>query len=162
MFAQFFISPLFKDESVFKEINAVNSEAEMYYNNQYWRMFHLESVLSDPKSEHSKYNVGNLDTLGNLRGHLPLQSDKKEGESEPQKPLDPDALERKNALVQALKDFHKKYYSANQMVLVVYSKTDLDKRTASVPQGNPQQVRQSRPCQQRCRTQSLFQTGQLP
>ena len=126
MFAQFFISPLFKDESVFKEINAVNSEAEMYYNNQYWRMFHMESVLSDPKSEQSKYNVGNLDTLGNLRGHLPLQSDKKEGETEPAKPLDPDALVRKNALVQALKDFHKKHYSANQMVLAVYSKTDLD------------------------------------
>ena len=127
MFAQFFISPLFKDESVFKEINAVNSEAEMYYNNDMWRRFHLSSLLCDPKAEMSKYNVGNLDTLGNLRGHLPLQSDKdKKEEPSEEKPMDPAAVERKNGLVQALKDFHKKYYSANQMCLCVYTKGSLD------------------------------------
>lgn len=131
MFAQFFISPLFKEESVAKEINAVNSEAEMYYNNDMWRQYHLFSLLCDQNSLLSKYNVGNLDTLGNLRGHLPSLADKaKEGESgaeapAEQKPMDPAAEERKKILVQTLKDFHKKYYSANQMALAVYTAGDL-------------------------------------
>lgn len=130
MFAQFFISPLFKDESVAKEINAVNSEAEMYYNNDMWRQFHLFSLLCDQNSLVSKYNVGNLDTLGNLRGHLPSLSDKAKeseagGEKVEEKPMDPAAEERKKILVQTLKDFHKKYYSANQMALAIYTSGDL-------------------------------------
>ena len=155
-FAQFFISPLFMDQSVFKEINAVNSEAEMYYNNDQWRMVGLDSLLCDQKALLSKYNVGNLDTLGDLRGHIPLQSDQpddgdddeeevqgetdegketekvEEAEEEAEEPveekeIDPEALKRKNKLVQSLKDFHKKHYSANQMALCVYTKGDLDK-----------------------------------
>jgi len=126
MFAQFFISPLFKEESVFKEINAVNSEAELYLNNDNWRRYHIEALLANPKSEASKYNVGNLDTLGNLRGHIPLQSDKDKAKDAPPVQLDPAALERKNQLVQALKQFHKRYYSANQMSLAIYTKGDLD------------------------------------
>ena len=131
MFAQFFISPLLKDSSAAKEVNAVNSEAEMYYNNDMWRKYNLNSLLCDPKAELSKYNVGNLDTLGNLRGHLTLESDKVKaaegGAPVEQKPVDPAVEERKAKLVQALKDFHKKYYSANEMVLTVFTKGDLDK-----------------------------------
>jgi insulysin len=128
MFAQFFISPLFKEESVAKEINAVNSEAEMYYNNDMWRQYHLFSLLCEQKSLVSKYNVGNLDTLGNLRGYLPSLNDKsKEGEDAPAepKPMDPEAEQRKKVLVQTLKNFHKQYYSANQMALAIYTAGDL-------------------------------------
>ena len=126
MLAQFFIAPLLRDDSVFKEINAVNSEAEKNYNNQYRRMDDIHRLLCDQNSVKSKYSTGNLDTLGDLRGHIPLQSDKKEGETGTEGPSDPAVIKRKDLLVHELKELHKKYYSANQMTLALYSKMTLD------------------------------------
>lgn len=155
MFAQFFICPLFKEESALKEINAVNSEAEMYYNDDEWRLENLNSLICDQASEVSKYLVGNLDTLGDLRSHIENMKKKKteekeggdeedeaeeeesndhgeeetsneeENEDETEE-LDEEGLTKRRKLVQALKDFHQRYYSANQMVLCVYTKGDLD------------------------------------
>ena len=96
-FAQFFIYPLFMDQSVFKEINAVNSEAEMYYNNDMWRMDGLVMLLCNHKALLSKYNVGNLDSLGNLRGHIPLQSDQPDEDAEGEEEAEGETEEAKDA-----------------------------------------------------------------
>lgn len=95
-FAQFYVSPLLKEDCVDKEMNAVNSESELYLNNDSWRLFHLSRTFADENTEFNKYNVGNLDTL------------------------------KKDGVVEALKDFHSKYYSSNQMGLVVYAPEELD------------------------------------
>ena len=97
----------------------------MYYNNDGWREHNIQTMLCNPLAELSKYNVGNLDTLGNLRGHIPLQSDK-DKPAEAEVKVDEDAAKRRDSLVQTLKDFHTRYYSANQMVLAVYTKSSLD------------------------------------
>jgi insulysin len=124
-FAQFFISPLLLDSSVLKEVNAVNSEAEMNLNNDYRREYSVTRLLSDPKSEYFKYSSGNLDTLGDLRGHFVLESDKLNKSKEEVK-MSPEAILRKDNLVAALKKFYKEYYSANKMVLAIQSNKDLD------------------------------------
>lgn len=141
MFAQFFISPLFKEDSVLKEINAVNSEAELYLNNDAWRNYGITRLLCDQEAKLSKYNVGNLDTLGGFREFMAArkadkearEKDKAEGKEVPseeeikkKEDENPEIAEKKTKLLSALKDFHKKYYSANQMVLVVYSNAELD------------------------------------
>ena len=162
MFAQFFICPLFSEELTFKEIKAVNSEAEMYYADDGWRCQRLDSVLCASDALLSKFDVGNLDTLGQMRGIVDVSDDdsdgdgsgdegsgergsgeeeeKREGSVEVEESKEEEkggkgvkmeisaeeVEKRKKGLIQALKDFHKKYYSANQMVLCVYAKSGLD------------------------------------
>lgn len=96
MFAQFYIAPLFKDECVNKEKNAVDSEAQLNLNNDGWRKFQLKKSLSLEGSIYSQFSIGNLETLD------------------------------KEGLVDALKDFHKKFYSANTMSLVVCTPDPLE------------------------------------
>ena len=96
MFAQFFISPLFTDSSVDKEMNAVNSEHEKNIQNDAWRFLQLLCDESNPKSALNRFATGSLETL------------------------------QKEGWVEALKEFHKKWYSSNIMNLVVYSNKQLD------------------------------------
>jgi insulysin len=97
IFAQFYISPLFKDDCVGKEKNAVNSEAEMNLNNDSWKKFQLRKSLSKKGSIYQQFSIGNLETLD------------------------------KEGIVEALKQFHKDFYSANQMGLVICTPDSLDK-----------------------------------
>lgn len=96
IFAQFYISPLLKEECVDKEVNAVHSEAQMNLKNDFWRRFQLKKSLSKKGSKYGLFSIGNLETLN------------------------------KDGLMVALRKFHEQYYSANQMALVVYAPDDLD------------------------------------
>ena len=101
-FAQFYISPLFKDECVGKEVKAVNSEYEMNLNSDMWRNYMLVRSLSDEGTLNKKFSIGNLETLS------------------------------KDGTVARLKTFHKKYYSANTMALIVHGPQELDELEAKV------------------------------
>ena len=68
----------------------------MNLNSDGWRKFQLKKSLSKKGSIYQQFSIGNLETLD------------------------------KEGLVTALKDFHKEFYSANTMSLVVCTPDDLD------------------------------------
>jgi insulysin len=89
LFVQFFIEPLFNKDSIKREINAVNSEYEKNITHDGIR---VSSILkSFVKNDHPYYNFG----IGNKT-----------------------TLEKPNIRKELLK-FYDRYYSANQMKLVV-------------------------------------------
>jgi insulysin len=63
IFAQMFISPLFNEESIAREINAVNSEHEKNLFSDDWRVRMVNKTLANPNHPFSKFSTGNLDTL---------------------------------------------------------------------------------------------------
>jgi insulysin len=97
VFSHFFIDPMLSDDTVAKEVNAVNSEYEIDVSSDSWKIMNLISLLSDSKHPSSRFTIGNSDTL------------KQEG------------------VIRALKDFYRNHYSSNQMALVVRTNQNLDK-----------------------------------
>jgi len=65
-FAQFFISPLFTEEYTSREVNAVNSEYQKNIMNDNWRQFRIASQFSKDGHPARKFNIGNLETLGDV------------------------------------------------------------------------------------------------
>lgn len=96
MFAQFFICPLFNQNSVEKEMKAVDSEFKNALQSDEDRFFQVFQHESNKKSAFNRFINGSIETL------------KKEG------------------IVDELKEFHAKWYSSNIMKLCVYSNKDLD------------------------------------
>ncbi|MGK0289919.1 MAG: insulysin [bacterium] len=100
-FAQFFIDPLFTADFVQREMNAVHSEHQKNLQSDYRRIYQVQRSLAQPNHPYSNFSTGNLDTLKDQPHH---------------------ALSIRNDLIA----FYKKYYSANQMQLVVLGKEPLD------------------------------------
>ena len=96
IFAQFFISPLLKQDAVDREVQAVNSEHEKNINSREWILSRMLQVVSDKNYPYHKFSTGNLETLN------------------------------KPGVYDALVEFHKKYYSANIMSIVLLSNQSLD------------------------------------
>lgn len=94
-FAQFFISPAFKEDSTEREMKAVDSEFKQSLNSDNYKFWQLVFQNSHEDSYLNGFNCGNMDTL------------KQEG------------------IRSALLAFHKKYYSANIMRLVVSGKHEI-------------------------------------
>ncbi|XP_045108140.1 insulin-degrading enzyme-like isoform X1 [Portunus trituberculatus] len=101
-FAQFFVTPLFTEGGVDREVNAVNSEHEKNIQNDYWRLAQLEKSTADPTHDFSKFGTGNKDTLDIIP--------KEQG------------INVRDALL----EFHAKWYSSNIMALAVLGKESLD------------------------------------
>ena len=99
-FSRFFVAPLFNEEFVGREVNAVDSEYQARIQNDYRRALDVFKELANPEHPFSKFTVGNLSTLLGGRGEDALRKD--------------------------LLDFYEKYYSANRMALVVIGREDLD------------------------------------
>lgn len=59
-FSQFFVSPLFTESAVDREVNAVNSEHEKNVQNDYWRLSQLEKSTADPNHDFSKFGTGGM------------------------------------------------------------------------------------------------------
>lgn len=100
-FAQFFLSPLFNESGVDREMQAVDSEHKKNLQNDSWRLHQLDRSLTDPSHPWSKFGTGSLETL------------KKEDKD----------------IRKVLMDFHAKYYSANLMKLVVLGKRERTTRS---------------------------------
>lgn len=62
-FVEFFVSPLFNESAVAREVKAVHSEDEKNHNVDYWRMHEITRSLLNPKHPKSRYGCGNLTTL---------------------------------------------------------------------------------------------------
>lgn len=117
-FADFFISPLFTEEYVGREVNAVSSEYSAKIKDEGRRSLDVFKRIVDPEHPFAKFSVGNLQTL-------PIES------------------EQHGSLRQQLLKFYQRYYSANLMTLVVVGKESLDEleamieeRFAAVPNKN--------------------------
>jgi secreted Zn-dependent insulinase-like peptidase len=63
-FSQFFISPLLDPAYVDREKNAVNSEYQMQIKDDGWRVFSATKETMNPDYPGSRFNIGNLETLG--------------------------------------------------------------------------------------------------
>lgn len=99
-FAQFFIAPLFTEEYVDRERNAVHSEFKSQIKNPYRREMDVISQLVNPRHPMAKFNVGNLDTLSN---------------------------DADNPVREDLLQFYQDYYSAGNMTLVVLGREPLER-----------------------------------
>ena len=63
MFAQFFIAPLFKKDSVDREMHAVDSENTKNLLSDSWREYQLFLSEANPKSAFKTFTTGNMSTL---------------------------------------------------------------------------------------------------
>nr|XP_045607622.1 insulin-degrading enzyme-like [Procambarus clarkii] len=107
-FSQFFVTPLFTESAVDREVNAVNSEHEKNIQNDYWRLAQLEKSTADPEHDFSKFGTGNKETLDIIP--------KEQG------------INVRDALLQ----FHAKWYSSNIMAVAVLGKESLEELEAMV------------------------------
>ena len=65
-FAQFFISPLLKKDSLDKERQAVDSEHAKNLQSDMWRNFQLCKSLSRKEHAYSKFGTGNVESLSSI------------------------------------------------------------------------------------------------
>lgn len=102
IFSAFFKCPLFTEEATGREMNAVDNENTKNLQSDGWRDYQL--LKHHAKSDHpfSNFGTGNLETLKNVPESKGLSTR------------------------QLLLDFHKQFYSANIMKLVVYGREPLD------------------------------------
>jgi insulysin len=62
------VDPLFLEDAVNKEVNAVNSEYEIDVASDGWRIVNLLSVISDKKHPASRFTIGSTETLAKKGG----------------------------------------------------------------------------------------------
>jgi secreted Zn-dependent insulinase-like peptidase len=98
-FSRFFHEPLFTEEYVQREKNAVNSEYQSKLKDDYRRMHYAKKAIMNPAHPASRFSTGSLDTLSD----------------------NSDSKVRDDLLA-----FYQRYYSANLMTLTVYGPQDLD------------------------------------
>jgi len=98
IFSRFFIDPLFNEDAVNREINAVNSEHQKNINSDHWREYQLIKNISKIDSAHNTFPTGNLETL------------KKEGVRE------------------KMIEFYQKYYVSENLCVCMVSNLKIDKQ----------------------------------
>lgn len=101
-FAQFFVEPLFLENTLDRELRAVDSENKKNLQSDQWRLHQLEKSLSNPKHPFCHFSTGNLETLKTL----------------------PEA--RGINVRDKFIEFYEKHYSANRMKLCVLGREPLD------------------------------------
>lgn len=98
-FSRFFYEPLFTEEYVQREKNAVHSEYQSKYQDDFRRLQYVNKALMNPEHPASHFATGSLETLS-----------------------DNDSSKVRDDLLA----FYERYYSANLMTLVVYGPQSLD------------------------------------
>jgi len=101
-FAQFFVKPLFLENTLDRELRAVDSENKKNLQSDVWRLSQLAKSLSNPNHPYHHFSTGNLKTLRD----------------------DPQA--RGVTVRDEFIKFYEKHYSANIMKLVVLGQESLD------------------------------------
>lgn len=103
-FSEFFKTPLFNKELMDRERKNVDSEFQMYLNQDNWRMSDVNKETSSPAHPFSRFSVGNLQTLS----------------------------QDKAVLHKSLLKFFNEYYSADRMTLVLVGPDSIAEQTAFV------------------------------
>ncbi|TKR87334.1 hypothetical protein L596_011747 [Steinernema carpocapsae] len=100
---QFFVSPLFADNTVRKVINGLDTEFQTCCKNDISRINQIRHVMSTPGHDWSKVRPGNKLTLMDIPAENGIDVEKE------------------------LKKFYEKHYSANLMTCLIVDKRPLDK-----------------------------------
>nr|WP_233132627.1 insulinase family protein [Paraferrimonas haliotis] len=103
-FSQFFIAPLFAQEYIQREVQAVDSEFHLKYKDDTRRVYQVLKELVDPRHPFSKFSVGNQQTLSDEKGQLRA----------------------------ILVSFYQRFYSSNIMTLALVSPLSLDEQQTIV------------------------------
>ncbi|CAH8202535.1 insulinase family protein [Vibrio aestuarianus] len=98
-FSQFFCAPLFNEEALDKERQAVDSEFKLKLNDDSRRLYQVQKETINPAHPFAKFSVGNLDTL-----------------------CDRNDVSIREEIVQ----FHNQHYSADLMTLALSGPHSLD------------------------------------
>ncbi len=106
-FSQFFTAPLFNEEALDKERQAVDSEYKMKLNDDSRRLYQVTKELVNPAHPFAKFSVGNIETLGDRNGQT---------------------------IRQEILDFHQQQYSADLMTLTLSGNQALDQMQTWVEQ----------------------------
>ncbi|MEZ9058785.1 insulinase family protein [Vibrio pelagius] len=106
-FSQFFTAPLFNEEALDKERQAVESEYKMKLNDDSRRLYQVTKELVNPAHPFAKFSVGNIETLGDRNGQT---------------------------IRQEILDFHQQQYSADLMTLTLSGNQPLDHMQSWVEQ----------------------------
>lgn len=101
-FAQFFVKPLFLEDTLDRELRAVDSENKKNLQNDTWRLHQLNKTLSNPKHPYHHFSTGSYKTL----------------HDEP--------INRGVKIRDEFIKFYENHYSANRMKLVVLGQESLD------------------------------------
>ena len=106
-FSQFFTAPLFNEEALDKERQAVDSEYKMKLSDDSRRLYQVTKELVNPEHPFAKFSVGNIETLGDRNGQT---------------------------IRQEILDFHQQQYSADLMTLTLSGNQALDQMQSWVEQ----------------------------
>ncbi len=98
-FAQFFTAPLFNEESLDKERQAIESEYKLKLNDDVRRLYQVHKETIHPQHPFAKFSVGNEQTLSD-RNQVSIR--------------------------QEIVQFHREHYSADLMTLAVIAPESLD------------------------------------
>lgn len=101
-FSAFFVSPLFLESTLDRELRAVDSENKKNLQSDSWRIIQLNKSLSNPGHPYHHFSTGNLQTLK----------------------VDPEkrGVDVRSEFIR----FYQTHYSANRMKLVVLGRDSLD------------------------------------
>jgi len=103
-FAQFFIEPLFLEDTVERELRAVDSENKKNLQSDNWRLHQLNKSLSNPKHPFCHFSTGSYVTLYD------------------------EPVSRGVKIREEFIKFYQTHYSANRMKLVVLGRENLDEQ----------------------------------
>jgi insulysin len=101
-FGQFFIAPLFLEDTLDREIKAVDSENKKNLQSDQWRLHQLNKALANPEHPYCHFSTGSWKTLHD------------------------DPIARGVKIRDEFMSFHSSNYSANKMKLVVLGRESLD------------------------------------
>jgi insulysin len=101
-FAQFFISPLFSQDTVHRELKAIEAEYKKNLQDDNWRLHQVKKALANPRHPYSRFSVGNWKTLHE------------------------DPISRGVSPRNKFIEFHSTEYFANRMKLVVLGRESLN------------------------------------
>ncbi|KAH5216199.1 hypothetical protein HBI62_168920 [Parastagonospora nodorum] len=101
-FGQFFIAPLFLEDTLDREIKAVDSENKKNLQSDQWRLHQLNKALANPNHPYCHFSTGSWKTLHD------------------------DPIARGVKIRDEFIKFHSTNYSANRMKLVVLGRESLD------------------------------------
>lgn len=101
-FSQFFVNPLFLEDTLDRELRAVDSENKKNLQSDPWRLMQLSKSLSSPEHPYHKFSTGSYKTLHD------------------------DPIGRGVKIRDEFMRFYAKHYSANRMKLAVLGREGLD------------------------------------
>lgn len=108
-FSQMFIAPLFNENSIMREISAVNSEHEKNLASDAWRIRMVNKTIASAHHPYSKFSTGSVQTLSDIPKRIGIN------------------------IRAELIAFHKHWYrSGNLMNLAIAGKNSLDELEAMV------------------------------